>query len=368
MVLNQAISFLYNTQPVGLSAERENLAGPLLLNALQSWVFKDRLNNINEFVVRVYKSDVDLSKIFFERDVFIPGFEFKGVITGLFDVNDSILQITMQEKGWHFTRRIYKIADSLKEYNLTLVDPADFATFLQPILDSANTDMPANLQWVLGEDIPATTDFNFDIKWKTYYEVLRLIAINSLNDIWFEGNKVFIGTKGKSIVLDRADKIYEKLSTNIDLDTYGNIVTVVGAEVAGTNVHATQSAGETDLLYNYERVVSNNNLKDQAAVDGVVDRVLDDFNSIVPDVKFDINQETINKYKMESGDIIKITSNSETQTVKGFYRLIEVILSSSKNSVKLQFSKTGKFLPRIADSLDILEAAFIKIRDIELNS
>jgi len=202
----------------------------------------------------------------------------------------------------------------------------------------------------------------------SYYEVLRQVAINSLNDIWFEDNRVYIGTKGKIITLDRDDKIYKKLKSNIDLDTYGNIINIVGAQVGGTNLHTSISAPQTDLLYDYERVVSNNNLKTQASVDGVASRVLDDFDSINADVKIDIKEETIHKYKMQSGDIIKIVSNSETQTTKGFYRLIDVITSNTKSLLKLQFSKTGKFIPRISDSLDILEATLIKIHDIELNS
>ena len=149
MPISQAVSFLYNTQAIGLSAERENLKGPFVLTALVTWKFKDSLNQINELTVTVFKSDVDRSKIFFEREVFVPAFNFRGLITRLTDINDSILQITMHERAWHFTRRIYKIADSLKEYILTLNANQSFPDFLQLILDSANTDMP--FTWELGE-------------------------------------------------------------------------------------------------------------------------------------------------------------------------------------------------------------------------
>jgi len=368
MPLSQSISFLYNTQDVGRSAERIDLSGPLVLTALNTWKFKDNLSKLLRFEVSIFKDHIDLSKIFLERDVFIPGFEFRGIITELVDVDDSLLKIVMHEKGWHLTRRLYKIADSLKEYTISLTSPASFTTFLQPILDSANTDPKLPFTWALGEDIPATSTFKFNIKWKSYYELLRLVAINSVNDLWFENNKIFIGTKGKSINLDRDDKIYQQLSTRIDLDTYANIIHVVGAEVSGTNVHATQTNTETELLYDYEKVVSNNNLKDQAAVNSVVSRVLSDFDSVEPDVTIGISVETINKYDMRSGDIIKITTNNSTQTVKGFYRLIEIILSDTTGVIKLQFSKTGKFIPRITDTLDILAASLSKIHDIELNS
>ena len=88
----------------------------------------------------------------------------------------------------------------------------------------------------------------------------------------------------------------------------------------------------------------------------------------VGDVVIAVSADTINKYKMESGDIVKITTNTETQTVKGFYRIVDVTQSNSASAIKLQFSKTGKFLPRISDSLNILAAAMTKIHDLEMNS
>ena len=368
MVLNQFVSFVYSSQSRGLSAERENLSGPLVLDALSSWKISDRLNKLKQMVVTVSKADIDRSKVFFERDVFVPGFNFRGLITGINDIDDSFLSIVMSEQGWHFTRRLYKIQDGFKEYTLELEMEDSLVGFLQEVLDSANEDMP--FDWVLGDDVPESSSFSFDVKWKTYYDVLRTVAINTSNDLWFEeGRVVKFGTKGKSIVLDRDDKIYEKLSTKIDLDTYGNIINVVGAKGDDdTNVHSQTVAPVTDLLYNYERVVSNNNLKDQAAVDGVLGNVLADFDSVIPDVKINISEDIIHKYQIESGDVIKISSNSETQTVKGFYRAVEVSVSSETSFVKLQFSKTGKFIPRVSDSLDILDAIMIKLHDIELNS
>ena len=43
-------------------------------------------------------------------------------------------------------------------------------------------------------------------------------------------------------------------------------------------------------------------------------------------------------------------------------------MSNTASALKLQFSKTGKFIPRISDVLDILPAALLKIHDLELNS
>ena len=366
MTTLMSVSLQYNASQIGVGAERSNLNRPVILRALATWKFIDKLNDLDVLVVTMLKNDLDLSQIYLERSVTVPAFEFKGIITGLSDINDTMFRITIHEEGWHFSRRIYKIEDAFKEYNISLVNPASLPDLVQGIVTSANSDMP--FTWTISEDIPATSDLDFGVKWKSYYQVLKLVALNSLNDLWFEKHVVMMGTKGKTITLDKRDKIYDKLVSEIDLETYGNIVTVVGAKSGGNNLYSTATAAETNLSFNYERVVSNNNLTSQASVDGVKARVLDEVNSINPDVKLDISQDIINKYNMKSGDIIKINSNTQTQTVKGFFRLIEIVIANSKNTVKLQFSKTGVFLPRVSDSLDILNAALIKIHDIELNS
>ncbi len=88
----------------------------------------------------------------------------------------------------------------------------------------------------------------------------------------------------------------------------------------------------------------------------------------MPDVDIDINESFVHKYNIQSGDILKINSNSESQTVKGFYRVINITVAKSKSNLKLQFSKTGKFIPRVSDFLDVLEAIMGRVHDLELNS
>ena len=218
------------------------------------------------------------------------------------------------------------------------------------------------------DGVPATSDLDFDIKWKNYYELFQIIAKETLNDIWFEEDRVIIATKGKTVVPDSNDRIYKKLKSKISLKNYANIVTVVGAKVTGVNVHSTQVDTVNDFTYQYEKVVSNNNLKTQASVDTVAPRILTEFNSVNPDVTIDISNEIIKKYDLKSGDIIKIIASTSTQKVKGFYRIVSLVHGDDRSIVKLQFSSDGKFIPRISDSLEILNAALIKIKEIELNS
>ena len=150
MPLSQSVTFLYNTQLTGLSVDRTNLEGVLVLNALITWVHRDKLNKLKTFSVTIDKNTVDLSKIFLERNVYIPGFEFRGIITGLTDVNDSILKITMQETGWHTTRRIYQIEDTFKEYNIVATHKTDFPQLITNTLRTMNDDMPIIKQGIIG--------------------------------------------------------------------------------------------------------------------------------------------------------------------------------------------------------------------------
>lgn len=366
MAVLMNVEFQYGTSQTGIVSERENLKQPLIFKALQSWSYKDVLNKLNTIVITMLKKDVDLGQIYLERDAYIPAFDMNGIITAISDIDDTFLEITIHEQAWHLTRRMYNIKDEFKEYTISIAESENFNNLIQGVIDSANLDMPFN--WKLGDDIPKQSEFEFEIKWKNHYEVLQLIALNSLNDIWFESQTVYIGRKGATVKIDSTDKLYQKLVSKIDLETYGNIVNIVGAKEGDINLHGQISNDEIDLNYNYERVVSNNNLTTQNSIDQVKNRMLKEHDSIRPDITLNISEEIINKYNLQSGDVIKINSNTETQEVKGFFRIIELNITDSQNTIKLQFSKDGTFLPRISDSLDILEAALIKIRDIEMNS
>jgi len=74
MPLSQAVSFLYQSQPIGTSAERANLRGPLIIRTLQTWKITDKLNKLNQLIITVFKADVDRNDIYLERDVFVPVF------------------------------------------------------------------------------------------------------------------------------------------------------------------------------------------------------------------------------------------------------------------------------------------------------
>ena len=366
------VSFPYGVQQKGLTVERTNIEKPLILRKLVTWTFKDKLNEILTLKIALNKKDLDLDNIYLERNINIPAFGIKGIITGITDMEDTQLVLQIHDESWHFTRRLYKIADSFKEYKIKWTSNNTVTDVLDDLITSANTDMP--FTWTKGEDSDdSTTEFEFDIKWKTYFDVLKTLALNTLKDLWFENKKVYLGKKGKSIILDKSDTLYGKLVSKIDLDAYANIVNIVGAKEKTvnnekTNFYTTRSDTNTELTYNYEKSISNNTLKTQDATDEAAARVLTEFNNINPDVTIDVTEEIINKYDMKSGDILKIASTTETQKVKGFFRIIELNMSNTKNSLKLQYNKNGKFLPRASDTLDMLKTLVQKIHEIELNS
>lgn len=147
MPVNQDYSFLYKIQALGLSSERINDTGVLIFRILKDWKLVDKLNRIKEFTVVVLKRDIDVSEIYFEREVFIPAYEFRGIITQIIDNNDDNLTIVVKEHSWHLTRRLYKIGDEMKEYQIQLAEGEEFLPVVQDVLDSAN--MEDGFNWII---------------------------------------------------------------------------------------------------------------------------------------------------------------------------------------------------------------------------
>lgn len=375
------------------SNQRLKIVKTLVLENLLRWKYTDKLNEIVKIDVTIAKNSVDSSEIYFERNCHLPGLNFEGVITGIKDVEDNKLVITVQHEAWHFTRRLFKIEDDFKEYELNCNEGQDFKKIIEDIVTSANADMP--FDWKVGPDTVSSGAYSFSVKWKNYYDVFKLIAKHSEFDLWAEGREINIGKKGTTITVDVSDKLYEKLTADFNLDTYGNIINVIGARspdaysassslttteggaVTGVSTTITKTEGknlyghddiEHELLYNYERVVSNNNFKTQDSVNDASHRLLKEFYNSNSDVKIDITHDMVDKYDMRSGDIIRIVNNTATQTVRGYYRIMQIRINNRSATIKVQFSRSGKFLTRLFDSEEVLESSLVKIQDIELNS
>jgi len=365
-------SIVYSTSLASLNAERSNLYTPLSLNKFVSTQLKQTINQLRKVILTIKKTDIELNNIYLERKCYVSNYDFEGIITKIEDIDNTNFEVTIYEPAWHFTRRIYKIEDTgiaVKEYeiDLTLVD--DFIDFLQNnIIDSMNTNMPADLQWVLGEDIPANIICKEKVNDKNYYEMLQLFAKHAITDLFFIKNKVYFAKQGKTINLDPREQIFKKITSSIDLDTFGNIVTVVGAKEAGVNLVATEEVVQNKLQYDYERVVTNNNLTTQKSVDNVAVRVIDEYNNVNPDVNLELSKDLIQQYNLQLGDVFSISSDSITQSVKGFYRVIKLDIDDTKADVTLQYSIDGKFIPRLMDSIDLFAAILNKQKNIEINT
>ena len=92
MVLSQALSFLYGVKASSPSAERTNLNTPLVIRELVDWSLEDSLNAFKVFKVTITKNSVDLKNIYTERDIYLPAFKFEGIITGITDIREIILE------------------------------------------------------------------------------------------------------------------------------------------------------------------------------------------------------------------------------------------------------------------------------------
>src|SRR3990172_2038712 len=182
----------------------------------------------------------------------------------------------------------------------------------QQILTSANTDMPVGVTWTLGEDIPTTLLIG-TFKWKTHYDALQGIAELIGKDVWFDNklHRVFIGIKGKDLTeeLDIIIQAHPSVTTG----NFANIINVLGKKdsVTGMNLEGSSST-PTLLKYNYEKVVSDNQLRLPNEVNNIASNLLAEFQKLTPQVKGEIPYNQFVRLNLESGDRVKLgQSNKE---------------------------------------------------------
>ncbi len=234
--------------------------------------------------------------------------------------------------------------------------------FEKVILPKVNEDLPDNEKFELSSDVDLDYELLLELKYKSNYKVLQTMAVQAGIDIWAERNILFVNKKGKVINIDKGDLRFFEIKSTDNFDNLATSLYITG----DNNVVKKTEVVDNDYSYQFERVVSNNNLKDTTSVDNVSDHLLEEFSSDDPDIKITLGEELVNKYGMETGDVIKITSVDVSQSVKGFYRIIQLNGNDKSYTLRLQYSKDGKFIPRLMDSLDISETILEKIQELEI--
>ena len=328
----------------------------------------DVLDKILEVKVIIYKDHYDLNQVFLERDVFVPEFNFKGIITRIQELAGDKYEITIKEPGWHFTRRLYKIGGAT-EWDVAVTTSDSYTAHLQEILDSANLDMP--FTWTLNDGIPTGVELNFKLNHKSHYEYLSISAMNAGYNLWFDGPRVSVGVKGKDIKIDRKDVIFKKLETDQDLDVYANILKFIGGkDSGGTKLSKTETV-VNDLKYDYETAVVNTEIETSGVLDSLAPKVLANTSNLDPDVEMSVTREIYDKYAFESGDRVELLSKDANQKTEGIFRIIEINVSvdnanPDKIDIKLMKNKENVFAPAFKSLTDALDIIYDKISDIEL--
>ncbi len=355
----------------GVHSIPSRISQQFVIKNAESFRKTDILNQLKVVRIIMYKEHFDLNEIFLLRAIFIPEFDFEGIITRIKDLDKDRIEIYVSELAWHLTRRKYKIND-VREWDIRVKATDSFSAHLQDILDSANLDMP--FTWILNDGIPTNVELSFDLKDKNHYEFLKLSAINAGFDLWFESNRVSIGKKGKAIKVNRNDIVFKTLNSDINLANTANIVNVIGGKDDDKiKLLKTVTEVDTNLLYNIEKTVVNTDIIDQAVLDNIASKHLVNLSNTDPDVTIAVSREIVDKYKFESGDTMEVISKDSNQTVKGIYKIIDVnIFNDNKNTeqieIKLKNNLEDTFVPRFLNASEAIEILIDKIDSIEVEA
>lgn len=353
----------------------------LVIKRLLKWQYKEKLSGIPMYKLTLMQADFGVNDLYLERNVNIQPFGFRGIITKIEEKDDDQYVVEVSSEFWHLTRRIYKIAATLgtvernmntdgvrKEYRITTAATGNaYKLMLESILNDANLDSTKPFGWKLSADAPSNSTVNFKANWKSHFEILRTMALQGGHDLWFEDRLVHVGKRGKLVDLESSDKLYTKLTTKTDIKKFGNVVSVVGSKRNGRNLFkSNDDYSNDDMIYKHERVISNNKLAEQTGLDFAALEVFKEMGTITPDINMDVTREVLDKYLLEAGDVIRVIGKRASSHVKGYYRIVEMNRTETKGKLKLQYSRDGKFIPRVMDSLDIIEALMIKLKDLEI--
>ena len=353
-------NFKYDIENVTAQVLTDIFNSKIDIRDIISYRITSNLSDITKIDFEVANSDLYINNLTLERLIRLPILDTDGIIT-MIDNQDTILKIRAQELGWHLTRRIFRHNNNAEfEYN-----SMNISDLLDIIIASANNDMP--FDWIKGDDI-ATGTVSIKGKYLNHLDVLRLIAKNSANDLYFEGHQIIIGTRGKTVDVSRDSFFFDLLNSLVDLDKYANIVSVIGqADNNGDRNFQERTNMIHNLTYNYEKVVVDNKLNNDSLLSQTADRLLGEFNVSSPSLQTTITIAKFKEYDIKIGDVLKIVRKLGEVKVRGFYRIVKIAVNSDNAKLTLEFSETGRFIPRLLDTSTVFEKVLEKIRELEIN-
>jgi hypothetical protein len=236
----------------------------------------------------------------------------------------------------------------------------------QDVLDSANADMPAGVVWSLDQDFP-TTVLTAAMPYKNNFEALHIIGEGLAMDIWFDNKSyvVFAGQKGRTINEPLDVTIIS--NPEINVDNFANEINVLGKrDDVTTKQISTNVTTATELRFNYESIVTNNQLIDVASLDNVANGLLNEFKKLTPQIKAEIDIPAFERNNLQSGDIIPIFKPA--QQIKGNFRIMDIKATPQSVKLSLESTDTGVIRLRSISLTGVIEGILNKIKQQSIES
>ena len=227
-----------------------------------------------------------------------------------------------------------------------LTDDHEFKTYtaanllVADILTSANADMPVGVVWSMSDDFPigdCILEFHFD----NHYESLLHIAENLGKDLFFNNRdyKIHIETKGKTLDEQQQLDVMITSDPSVSTDNFANTINVLGKTTTTGEQLEKNVTTSTVLRYNYEKVVSNNQINTQDHLSGVASTMLNEYQKLTPSVKGEVPYTQFIKYNIESGDRINLIQPNKQ--LKSEFRVMDVTATTEGAKVTLESTETG---------------------------
>ena len=237
----------------------------------------------------------------------------------------------------------------------------------QQILDSANTDMPAGVTWTLDPNDFPTDVITLSLPLKNHFDALHLIGESLGKDVWFDNKSyiVYMGTKGKTIT----EELDITITSNPELsvDNFANEINLIGKKDSGTDLQISEDiTTATNLRFNYEKVVTNNQLTDASQLTSVATNLLDEFKKLTPTIKGEVPFNQFERNNLQSGDVIPIYQPDKQ--LKGNFRIMDIHASPGSVKLSLESTDTGVIRLRSVSLTGVIEGILKKLQNQSIES
>ncbi len=264
-------------------------------------------------------------------------------------IEEFRLHTTMRDTNWERSDYRNEVMDTNEppifghfDFQEQYLRPAD--EIAQQILDSANTDMPSGITWQLDVDFP-TTQIGLKIKEKNHFEALHALGEALGLDIWFDNKEftVHAGTKGKTLN-EELDIIISSEPTQ-DTESFANIIQVIGAKDNLGIAITKDTSSDTNLRYNYERIIKDRNIGTQEQADAIADDLLTELQDLTPHITGQVPHSQFTRLNLAAGDTVLISQPKKG--LNGRFRVVGI--EASPDVVKLEIEGQGKSAIRTRD-------------------